>query len=103
MLKSALAIFLIGGASLWGQTRNDPPKNIEKVDRAAAYYHYMLAHMYAEMAATSLDRNQEYAAKADENYKAAIKADSQTPMLNEEYRKGLGRRFPFVFRPVSPK
>jgi len=51
----------------------------DKVDRAAAYYHYALACMYAEMDASSGGRNPEYANKAIENHKAAIKADPQTP------------------------
>src|SRR5262249_43353400 len=54
------------------------------VDRATAYYHYSLAHMYAEMAAASGGRNGELVSKAIENYKAAIKADPKTPMLSEE-------------------
>ncbi len=54
-----------------------------QVDRASAYYHYTLAHMYAELAQTYNNRP-DYVNKAIENYKAAIKADPETPMLSEE-------------------
>src|SRR5437016_10831941 len=52
------------------------------VDRAAAYYHYSLGHMYADLA--SINGSPEYIKKAIENYKLAIKDDPQTPMLSEE-------------------
>ena len=57
-----------------------------KTDRAAAYYHYALAHMYAEMAATSGSRYREYEDKSIENYKAAVKADPQAPALLQGIR-----------------
>jgi len=84
MLRTALAMFMIGGMAAWGQAQTSAPGAANKVDRATAYYHYALAHMYAEMAAASGGRNREYVNKAIENYKAAIKADPQTPMLSEE-------------------
>ena len=71
MLRTVLAMFVIGGTAAWGQGR------AEKADRATAYYHYMLAHMYTEMAAATKGCNHEYADKAVKNYKAAIKADPQ--------------------------
>ncbi len=52
------------------------------VDRAAAYYHYSLGHMYADLA--SINGSPEYIKKAIENYKLAIKDDPQTPMIGEE-------------------
>ena len=74
MLKPALAVFILGIGTACGQT---PP---EKVDKATAYYHFVLAHMYAEMAdAASVRASAEYEKKAMENYKAALKADPQTP------------------------
>ena len=84
MLRTALAMFMIGAMAAWGQAQNDTSAGAVKVDRATAYYHYTLAHMYAEMAATSGGRNREYVNKAIENYKAAIKADPQAPVLSEE-------------------
>jgi hypothetical protein len=93
MRRTALAVFLIGSTGAWGQVQNETPGSSEKVDRATAYYHYMLAHMYAEKAAASVGRNKEYIRKANENYKAAIKADPKAPMLSEEQAKALRGRF----------
>jgi hypothetical protein len=91
MIKTALAMFMIGGMAAWGQEQNDGSAGANKVDRATAYYHYTLARMYVTMAG-SRGRNREYLNKAIENYKAAIKADPQTPLLSEElsliYTKG---------------
>jgi tetratricopeptide (TPR) repeat protein len=79
MFKAALAIVAIG-ASAWGQT---PAENVKKVDKASAYYHYSLAHMYAELASAYGNRN-DYLSKAIDNYKEAIKADPSTGTLTEE-------------------
>ncbi|HEV1285648.1 MAG TPA: tetratricopeptide repeat protein [Bryobacteraceae bacterium] len=54
----------------------------QTVDHAAAYYHYSLGHMYADLA--SINGSPDYIKKAIENYKLAIKEDPQTPMLGEE-------------------
>lgn len=54
-----------------------------KIDRASSYYHYALAHMYAELASAYGGRGG-YLDKAIDNYKEAIKADPATPMLTEE-------------------
>ena len=81
MLRTALAMFIIAGMAAWGQAQKDTSSGADKVDRATAYYHYTLAHMYAEMAAASGGRNREYVNKAIENHKAAIKADPQTPPM----------------------
>ena len=50
-----------------------------KVDRAAAYYHFGLAHMYEEQLATY--GRSEYATKAIEEYRAAIDADPTSEYL----------------------
>src|SRR5947209_6873063 len=55
----------------------------EKVDRATAYYHYSLAHMYAELAATYNNRG-DYFTKAIENYRLALKADPSASYVSEE-------------------
>src|SRR5215510_1316080 len=52
----------------------------KKVDRAAAYYHYGLAHMYEEMVA--MYGRSEYASKAIEEYRLAIEADPSSEFLN---------------------
>jgi tetratricopeptide (TPR) repeat protein len=49
-------------------------------DRAQAYYHFGLAHMYEEMA-TNTGR-QDYATRAIEEYKLALNADPTSPYLN---------------------
>ena len=49
-------------------------------DRAAAYYHYALAHSYEELVA--LYGRSEYASKAIEEYKLAIENDPDSPFLN---------------------
>ena len=54
-----------------------------KVDKATAYYHYSLAHMYAEQASMFGNRG-DFVNKAIDNYKEAIKADPTAPMLSEE-------------------
>jgi len=50
-----------------------------KVDRAAAYYHYALAHMYEEMI-TAYGRS-DLALKATEEYRLAIEADPYSEFL----------------------
>src|SRR5579872_1537085 len=50
-----------------------------KVDRAAAYYHYTLAHMYEEMV-TAYGRS-DLAVKAAEEYRLAIEADPSSEFL----------------------
>jgi tetratricopeptide (TPR) repeat protein len=50
-----------------------------KVDRAAAYYHFALAHMYEEQVATY--GRSELANKAIEEYRAAIEADPTSGYL----------------------
>ncbi|HLH39137.1 MAG TPA: tetratricopeptide repeat protein [Bryobacteraceae bacterium] len=77
MYKAALAIFLIGASAVAQDTQ------AKKIDHASAYYHYALAHMYAEMAEMPGNRA-ENLNKAIENYKAAIQADPTSPMLTEE-------------------
>src|SRR5215831_14433321 len=50
-----------------------------KVDKAAAYYHYALAHMYEEMV-TAYGRS-DLAMKATEEYRLAIEADPSSEFL----------------------
>ncbi|HEY6969291.1 MAG TPA: tetratricopeptide repeat protein [Candidatus Angelobacter sp.] len=59
-----------------GTQATAPKKN----DRAAAYYHYGLAHMYEEMVA--MYGRSEYATKAIEEYRLAIEADPSSEFLN---------------------
>jgi tetratricopeptide (TPR) repeat protein len=52
-------------------------------DKAAAYYHFAMGHMYAEQAATYGNRG-DYLSKAIDHYKQAIKADPSATFLSEE-------------------
>src|SRR6202789_3040467 len=56
------------------------PSATAKPDRAAAYYHFGLAHMYEDMA-TNYGRP-EYATRAIEEYKLALDADPTSKYLN---------------------
>jgi tetratricopeptide (TPR) repeat protein len=71
-------VVAIGGVS----TFSTAVAQTQPVDHAAAYYHYSLGHMYADLA--SINGSPEYIKKAIENYKLAIKDDPQTPALSEE-------------------
>ena len=51
--------------------------------RAAAYYHYSLGHLYAEMAGSFGNRG-EYFDKAAENYRLAMKDDPGATFIAEE-------------------
>jgi tetratricopeptide (TPR) repeat protein len=54
-----------------------------KADKATAYYHFTLGHLYAELAGAYGNRG-DYMAKAIENYRAAMKADPDASFLAEE-------------------
>jgi len=66
------------GAVAFGQAPQE-----KKVDKASAYYHYAVAHMYAELAGAYGNRN-DYLNKAIDNYKEAIKADPNAATVTEE-------------------
>src|SRR5579872_1306162 len=51
--------------------------------KAEAYYHYALGHLYAEMAANSGNRG-EYFNKAIDNYRQAMKEDPSASFMSEE-------------------
>ena len=75
------------GAKGSGSSTAPPPavqKNSSQAnagqDTASAYYHYMLAHEYEEMA-TTFGRS-EYATRAIEEYKMALNADPSSKYLN---------------------
>jgi tetratricopeptide (TPR) repeat protein len=81
MRKTAWAVMAIAGTMCWGQG-NQAGQAAPVDDHATSYYHYALAHMYAEMAGAQGSRD--YLDRAIENYKAAIKADPSAPLLSEE-------------------
>jgi tetratricopeptide (TPR) repeat protein len=55
-------------------------KPAKKTDKAAAYYHYALAHMYEELVA--IYGRPEYANKAIDEYRLAIESDPSSEYLN---------------------
>jgi tetratricopeptide (TPR) repeat protein len=79
------AVMLVFPGSLTGYAADKTPAPAPAIDtppadRAAAYYHFGLAHMYEEMA-TNTGR-QDYATRAIEEYKLALNADPTSPYLN---------------------
>lgn len=82
-----ISCMLLAGLAL-GQTSQQAKKGRDDArepqrDKAAAYYHYSLAHMYAEMASSYNNRG-DFFNKAIENYRLAIKADPGASFLSEE-------------------
>ncbi len=77
LLLTLTASFVSRPASAQGQPAG------KATDKAAAYYHYSLAHMYAELAATYNNRG-DYFSKAIENYRLALKADPGAGYVSEE-------------------
>lgn len=55
----------------------------QAVDKAAAYYHFAMGHLYAEQAMTFGNRG-DYLSRAIEHYKQAMKADPGAAFLAEE-------------------
>jgi tetratricopeptide (TPR) repeat protein len=56
-----------------------PSETSSQPDRATAYYHYTLAHLYQQLATEHMRR--EYLNRAVEEYQAAIKADPQSDYI----------------------
>ena len=85
----ACAAIVIPGSGLAAPLGNGSPQQpaaqpttpaAKNPDRAAAYYHFGLAHMYEDMA-TNYGRP-EYATRAIEEYKLALDADPSSKYLN---------------------
>jgi tetratricopeptide (TPR) repeat protein len=64
------------------QPRPTQPAPGQKVDKAAAYYHYAMAHMYEEM--VTAYQQTEFVNRAIEEYKLAIANDPGSEYLNAE-------------------
>jgi tetratricopeptide (TPR) repeat protein len=81
----AFSVLLVAAAASFGQsasssdTKLPNPSPARKVDKAAAYYHYTLAHMYEEQVAVY--GRSDLATKAIEEYRAAIDADPTSEYL----------------------
>src|SRR5271156_5142872 len=73
-------VLAAGGMALAQSTPASSGATPPVPDRAAAYYHYALAHSYEEMA-TNYNLS-EYATRAVEEYKLALNADPTSKFLN---------------------
>jgi tetratricopeptide (TPR) repeat protein len=89
LLSAATLALAASIATTSGLAQNAPPTpapaapaatNPSEPDRAGAYYHYMLAHQYEDMANTY--GRPEYATRAIEEYKLALDADPASKYLN---------------------
>jgi len=84
-LSCAFSVLLVAAAASYGQSASTPdtkqpdPAPAHKPDKAAAYYHYTLAHMYEEQVAVY--GRSDLATKAIEEYRAAIEADPGSEYL----------------------
>src|SRR6202142_975470 len=90
--QAFFVLLLATGAVAQSTAQNSTPAapaSPRKADRAAAYYHYALAHMYEEQVAAY--GRSDLANKAIEEYRLAIEADptsaSLTSALAELYAK----------------
>jgi len=82
MIITAVATAAVSQTSTSQSTSTDAKPaqpSPRKVDKAAAYYHYTLAHMYEEMV-TAYGRS-DLATKATEEYRLAIEADPSSEFL----------------------
>jgi tetratricopeptide (TPR) repeat protein len=75
----ALGVCLVSAQDKPAPAGESAPANHKGPDRAAAYYHFALAHMYEEQVATY--GRSELANKAIEEYRAAIDADPTSEYL----------------------
>ena len=73
------AAVLLSGSSLVAQNAKPAPGN--QPDRASAYYHYGLAHLYEDLAVNA--GRPDYATQAVEEYKLALDADPNSTVLQD--------------------
>ncbi|GAC1432247.1 MAG: tetratricopeptide repeat protein [Terriglobales bacterium] len=80
---AALSIFVAAAAFAQPSSPQNSPKPVEpaahKADRAAAYYHYSVAHMYEEQ--VTMYGRSDLAGKAIEEYRLAIDSDPTSEYL----------------------
>jgi tetratricopeptide (TPR) repeat protein len=85
-ISSLMFTAALAGVALLGQERTSAPKPAGKAvnaDRAAAYYHYALGHLYGELAGMYGNRG-EYLNQAIDNYRQALKADPGSTIIASE-------------------
>lgn len=84
--SSALPLALLACLIVFRPVHAQGPSNAgdqKSVNRADAYYHFSMGHIYAELA-TVYGSHGEYFKKAVEHYKKAIEADPNESLLAEE-------------------
>jgi|YNPMSStandDraft_1061717.scaffolds.fasta_scaffold01300_6 tetratricopeptide (TPR) repeat protein len=82
MLLQKIAVLFLAASWAWPQ-QGRPADTREADNRAAAYYHFAMGHLYAELAGMYGNRS-EYVDKAIEHYRAALKADPGASFLAQE-------------------
>ena len=94
-----LALSLVVFSNSTTQAQTAPPKSgasAAKSDKASAYFNYSMAHIFADLAASSGNKS-EYLNPAIEYYKNAIKADPKAGFMSTELsdlyvQAGMGNR-----------
>ena len=81
MTKRAVVFLLVWGLATTGAWAQTPAA--KKTDRAGAYYHYAMGHMFAELA-TSYGNRAQYLTQAIDHYQQALKADPAAGFIAEE-------------------
>src|SRR5579884_1613146 len=76
-------VFIVVTAGAFAQGQKTPAADKAALDKGAAYYHYSLGHLYAEMAAAYGNRG-EFFNKAIDNYRLAMKEDPSASFIGEE-------------------
>jgi len=75
-----VCVLVFGALSAPAIAQTNTPK---KGDKAAAYYHYSLGHLYSELAAAYGNKG-DYLTRAIDSYKLALKADPGAVFITEE-------------------
>src|SRR5579884_1504737 len=76
-------LVLLAGLATAQDTTSAGARSADTGDKASAYYHYSLGHLYSELAGAYGNRG-EYFNKAVENYRAALNADPSATFIAEE-------------------
>ncbi|WP_213805032.1 tetratricopeptide repeat protein [Granulicella sp. dw_53] len=80
-LLSASALVLFTASTLYAEKPVPQAAAPQIQDRSAAYYHYGLAHLYEDLAVNA--GRSDYATQAVEEYKLALTADPDSPLLQD--------------------
>jgi tetratricopeptide (TPR) repeat protein len=82
-LSLSLLAILAAGVPAAAQSTAGTRQTDRKIDRASAYYHYSLGHLYAELAGAYGNKG-DYATRAIENFRLAMKADPRATFVADE-------------------